>query len=178
MNVSELFSRVEQTGTRRQDAFAGANSHTGCCTLTVASSSVADSQVCQVVQEMLEIGGREGRLEPLLLLVQPGKTGSWRAGEAFTQTHKKTLNNQTVNFLWTQNDTSEAILRLWLIYQHPFYCCLITFRGEGRKSITARLFNGGLLHHCQRTWRRGKMQIFLTLTLFQGRDLRALPSAG
>lgn len=80
MNVSELLSRVEQTGTRRQvnvtHAFAGANSHTGCCTLTVASSSVADSQVGQVVQEMLEIGGREGRAEPLLLLVQPGKTGS------------------------------------------------------------------------------------------------------
>lgn len=45
-----------------------------------------------------------------------GKQEVKRAGEAFTQTHKKTLNNRTVNFLWTQNDTSEANLCLWLIY--------------------------------------------------------------
>lgn len=49
---------------------AGPSAPTYCATLTVVSSSVADSQICQVVQESLELKGRQCRFKSLLL-VQP-----------------------------------------------------------------------------------------------------------
>lgn len=52
------------------------NSLAYCCTLTVASTGVADLQICQVVQEMLEIKGRQRGLECPLLFVQPEESRS------------------------------------------------------------------------------------------------------
>lgn len=91
---------------------ASGNSHADCYTLTVASSSVADLQIGQVVQEMLEIKGWEGRFKSLFLFMQPGKKKSERC-EAFTQTQ---MHNKTGNFLQTQTTQVKPTVWMWLIY--------------------------------------------------------------